>query len=143
VEKIDREVACRRSFKTEKFFKEAMRGIGHRSPSNGHLAPSDGEKGNNHPYESGRAGRSGSATRHQRFSGSHERLSIHTPVPSLGDQGSIMSLGIHDEDDEDEKREQDIEEVWFPGAHADIGGGWDMPDGEFPLSQGPLVWMVS
>ncbi|KAI5851522.1 hypothetical protein DFP73DRAFT_472225 [Morchella snyderi] len=142
VEKIDREVARRRSFKTEKFFKEAMRGIGHRSPSNGHLAPSDGEKGDNHPYESGRAGRSGCATQHQRFSGSHERLSIHNPVPGLGDRGSITSLGIHNEDDGDRNGEQDIEEVWFPGAHADIGGGWDMADGEFPLSQGPLIWMV-
>jgi uncharacterized protein (DUF2235 family) len=38
---------------------------------------------------------------------------------------------------------QDIEEVWFPGCHADIGGGWPKRDGEaWPLSHAPLVWMV-
>ncbi|GES60940.1 hypothetical protein ATEIFO6365_0006040100 [Aspergillus terreus] len=38
---------------------------------------------------------------------------------------------------------QDIEEVWFPGCHADIGGGWKLDDGEsWALSHAPLVWMV-
>jgi hypothetical protein len=48
-----------------------------------------------------------------------------------------------DSDDEDEKAVQDIEEVWFPGGHADIGGGWppDEPE-KLALSHGPLVWMV-
>lgn len=45
--------------------------------------------------------------------------------------------------DEDEKANQDIEELWFPGCHADLGGGWPLADGEeSPLSHGPLVWMV-
>ncbi|KAE8141570.1 hypothetical protein BDV38DRAFT_268372 [Aspergillus pseudotamarii] len=38
---------------------------------------------------------------------------------------------------------QDIQEVWFPGCHADVGGGWDFSEGEaWRLSHGPLVWMV-
>ncbi|WEW59150.1 hypothetical protein PRK78_004619 [Emydomyces testavorans] len=38
---------------------------------------------------------------------------------------------------------QDIQEVWFPGGHADIGGGWELMPGEkWPLSHTPLVWMV-
>ena len=38
---------------------------------------------------------------------------------------------------------QDIQEVWFPGCHADIGGGWHLVEGEtWPLSHAPLVWMV-
>lgn len=46
---------------------------------------------------------------------------------------------VADEDDDD----QDIQEVWFPGCHADIGGGWKLGDGEtWPLSHPPLVWMV-
>jgi uncharacterized protein (DUF2235 family) len=46
-----------------------------------------------------------------------------------------------DEDDRDSP--QDIEEVWFPGAHADIGGGWMLDDSEeWALSHAPLVWMV-
>ena len=48
-----------------------------------------------------------------------------------------------EENDEDEAAKQDIEEIWFPGCHADLGGGWPLADGEeSPLSHGPLVWMV-
>lgn len=37
----------------------------------------------------------------------------------------------------------DLEEVWFPGGHADIGGGFPRgPDEDFQLSHAPLVWMV-
>ena len=33
--------------------------------------------------------------------------------------------------------------MWFPGCHADIGGGWTLSEGEnIPLSHGPLVWIV-
>ena len=48
-----------------------------------------------------------------------------------------------DEDDVDEAAEQDIEELWFPGCHADLGGGWPLAKGEdSALSHVPLVWMV-
>lgn len=48
-----------------------------------------------------------------------------------------------EEDDDDEAAEQDIEELWFPGCHADLGGGWPLTGGEeAALSHGPLVWMV-
>lgn len=41
-------------------------------------------------------------------------------------------------------KHQDIEEVWFAGGHADIGGGWNKSDGEkWMLSHAPLVWMVN
>jgi len=44
---------------------------------------------------------------------------------------------------EGDELEQDIEEVWFPGGHADIGGGWKKEKGEkWALSHCPLVWMV-
>ncbi|KAA8911731.1 hypothetical protein FN846DRAFT_773720 [Sphaerosporella brunnea] len=59
---------------------------------------------------------------------------------------SMVSLNIlfdnESDSDEDEEAGQDIEEVWFSGCHGDVGGGWDLPDDEEPLSQGPLVWMV-
>lgn len=43
----------------------------------------------------------------------------------------------------DLSKSQDVEEVWFPGGHADIGGGWPkMPGENWPLSHTPLVWMV-
>lgn len=48
-----------------------------------------------------------------------------------------------DDDNLDEAAKQDLEELWFPGCHADIGGGWPISAGEeLPLSHGPLVWMV-
>lgn len=114
-----------------------MKALGSRDQPNGHLQPGH----NGHPvYQA-------STTHHHRFSESHERLAVHTPIPGAGiDRGSMTSLNIHvelDSDDEDEQAEQDIEEVWFPGAHGDIGGGWDLPEGEEPLSHGPLIWMVS
>lgn len=72
--------------------------------------------------------------------------SDETPEPKSPAE-SVVSFNIlmdHDSDSEDdeEHREQDIDEVWFPGGHGDIGGGWDLPDDEVPLSHGPLVWMV-
>ncbi|KAL4810357.1 hypothetical protein BDV18DRAFT_150597 [Aspergillus unguis] len=46
-------------------------------------------------------------------------------------------------EEEDDDQAQDIQEVWFPGGHADIGGGWTLGDGEsWALSHAPLVWMV-
>jgi uncharacterized protein (DUF2235 family) len=35
---------------------------------------------------------------------------------------------------------QDIEQVWFAGVHADIGGGY--PEKESGLSKFPLIWMI-
>lgn len=60
---------------------------------------------------------------------------------------SYLPEELHDPEDEldelDEAAKQDIEEVWFPGCHADLGGGWPLADGEeSPLSHAPLVWMV-
>ena len=59
-------------------------------------------------------------------------------------QASHMSrLAAQRRQQRSRERKQDIEEVWFPGCHADIGGGWPRADGEeWPLSHAPLVWMV-
>jgi len=56
----------------------------------------------------------------------------------------IVPMAFPDDDiDEDEAAPQDIEEIWFPGCHADLGGGWPLAADEVtPLSHGPLVWMV-
>ena len=70
----------------------------------------------------------------------NECSSIH----SVTSQGSFIPIRhADDDDDEDEAAEQSIEELWFPGGHADLGGGWPLSDREeSPLSHGPLVWMV-
>ncbi len=36
--------------------------------------------------------------------------------------------------------QQDIQQVWFAGVHADIGGGY--PEAESGLSKYPLLWMI-
>ncbi|PWW73634.1 hypothetical protein C7212DRAFT_359370 [Tuber magnatum] len=134
VEKADiKEMARRRSFRAEHLIKSA---IGHRLASKS----SKNNKENSHPYQNGNSANAGPKLR--RFSGSREALGT---TGNNGDGKSLTGSSIHIEsgsDDENEKAEQDIEEVWFPGAHGDIGGGWDLPDGEEPLSHGPLVWMV-
>ncbi|RHZ55762.1 T6SS phospholipase effector Tle1-like catalytic domain-containing protein [Aspergillus thermomutatus] len=43
----------------------------------------------------------------------------------------------------DSDTEPDIEEVWFAGCHADIGGGFRLGKNEdWALSHVPLIWMV-
>ncbi|KAE8371973.1 hypothetical protein BDV26DRAFT_298313 [Aspergillus bertholletiae] len=87
---------------------------------------------------------------------SQRKLSLAVPVGAVSTEDlSIKSgysgtsslqvppehLGAEDyEDDEDSP--QDIQEVWFPGGHADIGGGWQQDEDKWPLSHAPLVWMV-
>ncbi|KGO69371.1 protein of unknown function DUF2235 [Penicillium italicum] len=62
--------------------------------------------------------------------------SIHSNTLSV----QIPVVEIDSSDDEDD---QDIHEVWFPGCHADIGGGWTLSEGEsWALSHAPLVWMT-
>ena len=87
---------------------------------------------------------------------SPRRTSLAVPKPgqSTEDLGSVrsghsgnMSIQIPshngDADDDSDEDDQDIHEIWFPGCHADIGGGWKLEGGElWALSHPPLVWMV-
>lgn len=65
-------------------------------------------------------------------------------VHSVTSQNSFTAArNVDDDEAEDEAAEQNIEELWFPGGHADLGGGWLVSAREeTPLSHGPLVWMV-
>lgn len=67
--------------------------------------------------------------------------------PKSDDAASYFSAVGGDEQTEDEgydsdENEQDVDEVWFAGGHADIGGGWDVEDEQRSASHIPLVWMV-
>ncbi|KAF2266365.1 hypothetical protein CC78DRAFT_513858 [Lojkania enalia] len=75
--------------------------------------------------------------------------SEHDASTSANSSVSNLSLAAvqhyHDgnSSDSDDNEEQDIQEVWFAGCHADIGGGWPLSTGEdAALSHVPLVWMV-
>ncbi|KAJ5792984.1 uncharacterized protein N7503_008962 [Penicillium pulvis] len=114
--------------------------------SHSHLHPGSSNQGSDsnfgekpHRYRASSPRRSGLTVPNGRVSvddsrsvrsGQSGHLSIQ--VPSHAGDG-------YDSDDE----EQDIHEVWFPGCHADIGGGWKLQGGElWALSHAPLVWMV-
>lgn len=47
-----------------------------------------------------------------------------------------------DDADESDDDEQDIDEIWFAGGHADIGGGWEIPTESKSASHVPLVYMI-
>ncbi|KAL9014693.1 MAG: hypothetical protein Q9173_000665 [Seirophora scorigena] len=75
------------------------------------------------------------------------RCQDHDDLQSLHSRGSLLSLmpptPQEDEYELDEAADQDIEELWFPGCHADLGGGWPLDDPkECALSHPPLVWMI-
>lgn len=76
-----------------------------------------------------------------------QNLALEMDGSSIRTTTSVNSSQlIHDaeiDEDDDEAAPQDLEEIRFPGCHADLGGGWPLADGEeSPLSHGPLVWMV-
>ncbi|OQE13508.1 hypothetical protein PENFLA_c047G05608 [Penicillium flavigenum] len=61
-------------------------------------------------------------------------------IPNVSPPSKNQGVKVEDGDDDDM---QDIEEMWFPGGHADIGGGWSLGAKEkWPLTHTPLVWMV-
>ncbi|CAZ83263.1 unnamed protein product [Tuber melanosporum] len=43
----------------------------------------------------------------------------------------------------DDRRGHDIKEVWFPGNHGDVGGGWVPGSDGHLLSDIPLAWMIN
>ncbi|KAK4160891.1 hypothetical protein QBC43DRAFT_324801 [Cladorrhinum sp. PSN259] len=80
------------------------------------------------------------------------RMSDRSKAQSTHDDGkSEVSIEPHphlenaDNDsvaESEDEHEQDIDEVWFAGGHADIGGGWEMLPNSKSASHVPLVWMV-
>lgn len=73
-----------------------------------------------------------------------ERSARDGLVAEVGDASSVNAPVEWDDDmsSDGEEDVQDIQELWFPGGHGDIGGGWDVAPGEVPLSHVPLVWIV-
>ncbi|KAL6706921.1 hypothetical protein ACN47E_005064 [Coniothyrium glycines] len=86
----------------------------------------------------------------ERFRNPHDTSGVRSLSPGYsqcdGAHGSatpsLLSVDARQTWQSDEEGEQDIQEVWFPGCHADIGGGWPLGDDNAALSHVPLVWMV-
>ncbi|CAM1503191.1 Fc.00g079670.m01.CDS01 [Cosmosporella sp. VM-42] len=66
-----------------------------------------------------------------------------TQASHVGDADNISQLsGIPVSDIDPNDDDQDIDEVWFSGGHADIGGGWEVLDDRKSASHVPLAWVV-
>lgn len=129
--------------------------------------PSAGETyyhSGNHPsrppsQQTSRTGSESGRMQPQAYRAPSPRRSLAVPKSSMEDLRSVRSKesfhSIHsntlsvqvpitaDVDPSDDEDEQDIHEIWFPGCHADIGGGWKLSDDEsWALSHAPLVWMT-
>jgi uncharacterized protein (DUF2235 family) len=119
--------------------------------------PSTGESYYHTPHHSSHQGSENNAGEKggQRYRAPSPRrtgLVVPKPAPSVDDLQSVrsgqsgnLSIQVPSQygDESDEEDDQDIHEVWFPGCHADIGGGWKLEGGEmWALSHAPLVWMV-
>ena len=72
------------------------------------------------------------------------------PSPSPQAQGqnfdatsdNMSGLAPSDIDPNWDEDGQDIDEVWFSGGHADVGGGWEMLEDSKSASHVPLAWIV-
>ena len=65
------------------------------------------------------------------------------PSSARGDGASDLSNISPSEVDPDwDEDGQDIDEVWFAGGHADVGGGWEMLEDSKSASHVPLAWVV-
>ncbi|KAJ4256755.1 hypothetical protein NW762_008851 [Fusarium torreyae] len=58
---------------------------------------------------------------------------------TISNRSGLALSEIHNIDDD---KAQDIDEVWFSGGHADVGGGWEMLKGSKSTSHIPLAWIV-
>lgn len=76
--------------------------------------------------------------RHSRSASRASRSTMdgHGHTPDV--RSDISHLDGDDSDDEG----QDIDEIWFAGGHADVGGGWEILPGSKSASHVPLVYMV-
>lgn len=98
--------------------------------------------------EASRAKSSDDEIRPQRYRSRSRRRSRPLTISSAcaGDAVSIMTdvsqLETSELLEENEENNQDIQEVWYLGGHADVGGGWDVKNGHHNVSHIPLVWMV-
>ncbi|KAI0471194.1 hypothetical protein F4859DRAFT_484720 [Xylaria cf. heliscus] len=78
------------------------------------------------------------AFRHSRSASRATRST--TDGPGHAPDGRSEISQVYDEDSDDE--EQDIDELWFAGGHADVGGGWEILPGSKSASHVPLVYMI-
>lgn len=62
--------------------------------------------------------------------------------PNADNMSDMSNLSPSEIDPNWDDDGQDIDEIWFAGGHADIGGGWEMLQGRKSASHVPLAWIV-
>lgn len=119
------------------------------------VAPDEVSNGNGQEGERGRRGTlrvPEDPAPYRARSHSSRRMSMASPSArqSVHDDGkSEISIAPHPHNEDvdslaesADETDQDIDEVWFAGGHADIGGGWEMLPDSKAASHVPLAWMV-
>ncbi|KAI0880631.1 uncharacterized protein GGS22DRAFT_197398 [Annulohypoxylon maeteangense] len=74
----------------------------------------------------------------------HSRSRSRTTKDSvdLTSQAGDYHSRIVDYGEESDDDEQDIDEIWFAGGHADVGGGWEISLDSKSTSHVPLTYMI-
>lgn len=80
----------------------------------------------------------------------HVRHAVAVDERRVKFKAALLAQDIRESD---EHHHEDIQEVWFPGCHGDVGGGWPADDNDddggkqhcesLQLSDIPLAWMIS
>jgi uncharacterized protein (DUF2235 family) len=121
-------------------------------PSEGESYYHSAQHSHHNSQQTSRAGSETGTMQPYAYRAPSPRRSLAVPKASMEDLHSVRSkescqsghsniLSVHIP--AEETSDQDIHEIWFPGCHADIGGGWKLHDGEsWALAHAPLVWMT-
>ncbi|CZR39073.1 uncharacterized protein FPRO_05735 [Fusarium proliferatum ET1] len=112
--------------------REDLNGHGDRGRKGSHLSPND--------KRGGRKKKKGSAYAPYRARSRSCRRPSQCGDPD--NFSNLSGLALDEINNIDDDAAQDIDEVWFSGGHADVGGGWEMLEGSKSTSHIPLAWIV-
>ena len=118
---------------------EAQQRRGSEAQRRGSTAQPRGSEAEFTPYRARSASRRRPASQQQQQRWQSEPHASRAPSEVGTDISGLAPSEIDPDWDEDG---QDIDEVWFSGGHADIGGGWEMLDDRKSASHVPLAWIV-
>ncbi|KAF4974448.1 hypothetical protein FZEAL_8648 [Fusarium zealandicum] len=114
--------------------RDGVHGQENRGRRHSHLAPDEKQRGGQ--------GRAGSSYKPYR---ARSKSCQRAQSGQRGDpetMSNVSGLPLSEVDNIEDESGQDIDEVWFSGGHADVGGGWEMLQDRKSCSHIPLAWMV-
>ncbi|KAH6670319.1 hypothetical protein F5X68DRAFT_248936 [Plectosphaerella plurivora] len=114
----------------------------YRAPRRTTLAPEQARQTDNRGRQQSRGEDEGRPEPYRFRSRSRSRATRATDRSGGGPSDACSVNPAVDVGYDSDEGEQDMDEVWFAGSHADIGGGWSVTDERKNASHIPLVWMV-